>query len=74
MLVMEEFVNTAIVIPLDDAVIKQTILLRRQYKRLKLGDAIIVATAIAYGLTIITRNTNDFKNISGLNLLDLYTL
>jgi predicted nucleic acid-binding protein len=38
---IEEFVNTATVLPLDEAITKQTILLRRLYKKLKLGDAII---------------------------------
>jgi predicted nucleic acid-binding protein len=70
LLTMEEFVNTATVLPLDEAVTKQTILLRRLYKKLKLGDAIIAATALVYDLTLITRNTNDFKNIPNLKTID----
>ncbi|MBL0051065.1 MAG: type II toxin-antitoxin system VapC family toxin [Bacteroidetes bacterium] len=71
---MEEFVNTATVLSLDEAITKQTILLRRQYKKLKLGDAIISATALVYNLTLITHNTSDFKNINGLHVIDLYDL
>lgn len=60
-------------LPLDDDIIKKTIQLRRTYKKLKLGDAIIAATALVYSFTLITCNTKDFKNIEGLELLDPYT-
>lgn len=70
LVVMEEFVNSAVVLPLDEAVTKQTISLRRKYKKLKLGDAIIAATALVHGLTIISRNTKDFQNIQGLNCVN----
>jgi predicted nucleic acid-binding protein len=71
---MEEFVNTATVLPLDEAVTQQTILLRRQYKKLKLGDAIIAATALVYNLTLITRNTSDFKNIDGFKMVNPFDM
>lgn len=71
---MEEFVNTAIELPLDESVTKQTILLRRSYKKLKLGDAIIAATSLIYDLTLITNNTKDFENVQGVKLLNPYTL
>jgi predicted nucleic acid-binding protein len=71
---MEEFVNTATVLPLDEAVTQQTILLRRQYKKLKLGDAIIAATALVYNLTLITRNTSDFKNIAGIKVVNPFDM
>ena len=72
--VMEEFVNTAIELPLDEAVTKQTILLRRSNKKLKLGDAIIAATSLTCDLILITNNTKDFENVQGLKLLNPYTL
>lgn len=71
---MEEFVNMGILLPLDDVVTKQTILLRRKYKKLKLGDAIIAATAIAHNLILISPNIKDFINIDGLQLMDPYTV
>jgi len=71
---MEEFVNTATVLPLDEIVTKQAIQLRRKYKKLKLGDAIIAATALVYDLTLITRNTADFKNIAELKTIDPHSL
>jgi predicted nucleic acid-binding protein len=71
---MEEFINTATVLPLNESVTKQAILLRRDYKKLKLGDAIIAATAITNNLTLISHNTKDFINIEGLKLVDIYEL
>ena len=65
MQLLEEFLASATTFPLDDAVTKKTIELRR-IKKIKLGDAIIAATALVYNLALITRNTNDFKNIDGL--------
>ncbi len=71
---MEEFINTATVLPLDEDVTKQAILLRRNYKKIKLGDAIIAATAIVHNLTLISHNTKDFINIEGLKVVDIYKL
>lgn len=74
LLAMEEFVNSATTLSLDDAVTNQTIQLRREYKKLKLGDAIIAATALVYDLVVISRNVSDFKNINGLQIIDPHTL
>ena len=54
-------VNTLKEYPLDTAVAKATITLRAAHK-IKLGDALIAATAQVHGLTLVTRNTLDFKN------------
>jgi predicted nucleic acid-binding protein len=74
LLAMEEFVNTATVFSLDETVTNKTIQLRRDYKKLKLGDAIIAATASVHNLIIITRNIKDFQNIDGLKVIDPYTI
>ncbi len=68
MQLLEEFLNTAIILSLDNAVAQKTIELRK-VKKIKLRDAIIAATALVYGFTIVTRNTVDFINIPGLNCL-----
>ena len=62
---LEEFIASATIFPLDDAITQKTIELRR-IKKIKLGDAIIASTALVYNLTLITRNTSDFINIDGL--------
>ena len=63
------FVEAAIVLPLNEPVIKRTIAVRRQYK-IKLPDAIIAATALEYALTLVTRNVNDFSSIEGLTVIN----
>lgn len=45
----------------------------RQLRRMGLGDAIIAATAMVHGLALVTHNTEDFRWISGLELLDPLT-
>ena len=42
----------------------------RQQRRIGIGDAIIAATALAHNLTLMTRNTRDFRWIDNLNLYD----
>ena len=34
------------------------------------GDAVIAATALTHNLPLVTRNTQDFKHVAGLRLLD----
>jgi predicted nucleic acid-binding protein len=73
MKVLEEFIDTASVISLDAEVTERTILLRRVYKKLKLGDAIIAASAIVHGLTVVTRNVADFEGVEGLLFINPWT-
>lgn len=46
-------------LPLSTEVTEEAVVIRRT-SRLKLPDAIILATARAHGLVLITRNTRDF--------------
>ncbi len=64
-----QFVQAAIVLPLNEPVVERTIAIRRQYK-IKLPDAIIAATALAYQLALFTRNVSDFKSIEGLTIVN----
>jgi predicted nucleic acid-binding protein len=50
---IEEFISLAIILPLDGEVVKKTIEIRRNNRKLKLGDAIIAATALIRGLKIV---------------------
>ena len=68
---IEEFIQLATILPLDKQVTQKTIELRRNYRKMKLADAIIGATAVAHNRTLITNNTKDFANIKGLKLVDL---
>jgi predicted nucleic acid-binding protein len=71
--VLADFVNAAAIHPLSDPVVRRTIALCKQ-SRIKLPDAIIVATALTKNFTLVTRNTSDFKNIAGLELLNPWDL
>ncbi len=74
MTAMEEFVSSANIFPLDDKVSQKTIELRRLFRKLKLGDAIIAATALVNDFTLISRNLSDFKQISGLEVIDAHSI
>lgn len=65
----EEFFQVAQVLPISQAVLNQAVALRQQ-RRMTLGDAIIAGTALMYESTLITRNTNDFRWIAELELLN----
>jgi predicted nucleic acid-binding protein len=71
---IEEFINLAIILPLDKEVTKKAIELRRNHRKLKLGDAIIGATAVIHQLTLISNNTKDFINVKGLQVIDPHSL
>lgn len=58
-------------LPLDDDIACRAVLLRQQ-KNMKLGDAIIAATALEYDLSLVTRNEADFRHIAGLQLINPY--
>jgi predicted nucleic acid-binding protein len=48
------------VIAIDEAIREQAVQMRRA-RKIKLPDAIILASAQAHGLTLVTRNTRDFS-------------
>ena len=63
---LKDFMDDATLFALNDEVIDASIEVRKNHKT-KLPDAIIAATALVKGLTIISRNTKDFQNIEGLD-------
>lgn len=65
----EAFFAVAPVLPLSSAVLEQAVKLR-QLRRMTLGDALVAGTALAYGLTLLTRNVGDFAWIAGLSVYD----
>ena len=67
---LQNFIKAATVYDNINAdIVKNTIAIRKAHK-IKTPDAIIAATAIVYDLTLITRNTADFKNIPNLKIID----
>ncbi len=71
---LQKFVSIAIVYNIIDEVIVTQAVNCRKSNKIKTPDAIIAATALVYGLTLITRNTNDFKNIDGLIIVNPHQL
>ena len=67
------YITACTVYGCSEAIILQTIALRKQYK-LKLPDAMIAATAIVHNLTLLSRNLKDFKSITNLTTIDPHTL
>ncbi len=66
---LEAFFLSSRVLPIDETIILRAIDLR-QKRKIALGDALIAATALTHGLTLVTRNTKDFKWIDSLTLID----
>ena len=69
---LDRFFQDAEILPLTDTIAQQAVALRQQ-RRMGLGDAIIAATAMVHDLALVTHNTEDFRWISGLELLDPLT-
>ena len=66
---LEAFFRLAQVLPLSQTVLDQAVALRQQ-RKMSLGDALVAGTALVYGLTLVTRNVEDFQWIQGLSLLN----
>jgi hypothetical protein len=67
----ENLIALADVIEVNKTIIAICISIRKA-KSIKLPDAIIAATALANNLVLLSRNTSDFKDIEGLQVIDLY--
>ncbi|HEX8213011.1 MAG TPA: type II toxin-antitoxin system VapC family toxin [Longimicrobium sp.] len=65
----ESFFRAAEILPLTDSVVQEAIRLRQQ-RKMSLGDSIVAATALQHRRTLVTRNTDDFRWITDLSLLD----
>jgi hypothetical protein len=68
-LYLSEFFANVERLPITEAVVQKAIALR-QMRKAKLADALIAATALVNGATLVTRNTDDFNWVPGLALLD----
>jgi predicted nucleic acid-binding protein len=55
--------------PLDAAVVERAIALRQE-RKMGLADAIIAATALVHNLQLVTRNEEDFRNVTGLRVVN----
>ena len=67
----EEFISLANVIGVNKMIIQSCIDIRKSCN-IKLPDAIIAATALTNGFTLLTRNIADFKSIENLKVINLH--
>ena len=71
--VVFDFISLANIIYINKQIFNKTIELRKNHK-IKLPDAIICATCLVDNFILVTRNTDDFKKIEGLTLINPHLL
>jgi predicted nucleic acid-binding protein len=71
--VLRGFLDEVLIIDIGEEIADQTIQIRKT-RKIKVPDAIIAATAIVLGLTLLTRNVDDFKGIKGLKVINPWRL
>jgi toxin FitB len=65
----QRLVDLSNVLVVSEEVADKAIDLRR-HRNVRLADAIIAATALVNGLRLVTRNSDDFKGLMGLEMVD----
>ncbi|GAB3936048.1 type II toxin-antitoxin system VapC family toxin [Larkinella terrae] len=70
---LECLLRVASILPITEAIINEAIRLRQQRKR-SLDDSIIAATALLYDIPVLTNNSADFADISGLQVISLQSI
>jgi len=66
---VKDFIADSTIFDIAPNVISHCVNIRRN-KKVKTPDAIIAATALAHGFTLITNNEKDFNNIEHLKILN----
>jgi len=69
---LEQFFQATQMLPLSDGIVQWAVRLR-QRRKMTLGDAIVAGTALAHESTLVTHNTEDFRWIDEIKLLDPLT-
>jgi predicted nucleic acid-binding protein len=70
---LTRFINDSIIVGLSDKIVDKTIEIRKRHK-IKTPDAIIAASSLISGFVLISRNTKDFVQIEGLEVINPYNL
>ena len=68
-----DFIADSLVFSITPNIITHCVNIRRN-KNIKTPDAIIAATAVAHGYTLITNNERDFTNIRGLRIVNPFKM
>ena len=67
------FIKESNILPLTDVIAEKAIEIRKTTK-IKLGDAIIAATALTQNFALLSRNEPDFKHITGLHFINPFSI
>ena len=70
---IRECLQQFLTIFINSKIEEMTIEIRKNYK-IKLPDAIIASTALVENAILVTRNVDDFKSISTLNIIDSFNI
>ena len=70
---VKDFIADSDVLDITPNVIIHCVNIRRN-KKIKTPDAIIAATALAHGYTLISNNDKDFKGVKGLKYINPYSI
>jgi len=70
---IRDFITDCVIFNINPKVISHCVNIRRA-KKTKTPDAIIAATAITHGQTLITNNEKDFVSIIGLKIINPYKI
>jgi predicted nucleic acid-binding protein len=66
---INNFVSDSIIFEITPDVVMHCVKIRKG-KKIKTPDAIIAATALSLGCTLLTNNEKDFKHIPGLKIIN----
>ncbi len=66
---VQGFIADSVVLGISPSVVAQCVNLRKG-KKIKTPDAIIAATALAHGYTLVTNNEKDFTGIESLKIVN----
>ncbi len=70
---VKDFITDSEILDITPDVISHCVSIRRN-KKIKTPDAIIAATALAHGYTLISNNDKDFRDIKGLKYINPYSI
>jgi len=70
---VKDFITDSAIFNITSNIIAHCVDIRRN-KKIKTPDAIIAATAIAHGRTLVTNNEKDFANINGLKIVNPFKM
>lgn len=66
---VRDFISDSVTLEINPQVVEHSVSIRRN-KKIKTPDAIIAATALAYGCSLVTNNEKDFVGIEGLAIVN----